>query len=450
MRIRGRLKGVLVAALGAGRGCTDRSGRFGRVGVGRRTRVFALVAVLAVTLGACDWAQFRFGAEHSGYNPGETTISAANVGQLTQKWTFTSGGPIASSPAVVAGVVYFGSEDDKVYALNATTGALVWSVPTGGAVLQSPAVVNGVVYVGSADHRLYALDAGTGALRWSVMVDANFATFDSTHPSGNVNAGTLGSSPSVAGGTVYVVSSGVPGGPVYEPYFLYAYDAASGAVRWQTRMNTGVCLSNYEICPWAAPTVANGMVYVNNWSTGQAQSFNATTGAIVWRVFFTQTAYPPPAAQVGVTSPTVVNGRVYAAVCCATVLYPYTNVYALDAATGSTVWLGDPDGSILSSAAVADRIYAPGYVAVTAVDPATGALVWSTGNNAHFFLSSPAVANGVVFASSLSALYAFDANTGTQLWSGADGGGVSSPAIANGMVYVGNDYSSGVLTAYGL
>src|SRR5439155_27216239 len=73
---------------------------------------------------------------------------------------------VASSPAVANGVVYVGSGDHKVYALDATTGALLagWPYTTGGAVLSSPVVANGVVYVGSADHKVYALNANTGAL----------------------------------------------------------------------------------------------------------------------------------------------------------------------------------------------------------------------------------------------------------------------------------------------
>ena len=49
-----------------------------------------------------------------------------------------------SSPAVANGMVYVGSEDNNVYALNATTGAKLWSYTTGGEVLSSPAVANGV------------------------------------------------------------------------------------------------------------------------------------------------------------------------------------------------------------------------------------------------------------------------------------------------------------------
>ena len=54
-----------------------------------------------------------------------------------------------SSPAVVDGVVYVGSDDGNVYALNASSGAKLWNYTTGGDVYSSPAVVGGVVYVGS-------------------------------------------------------------------------------------------------------------------------------------------------------------------------------------------------------------------------------------------------------------------------------------------------------------
>jgi outer membrane protein assembly factor BamB len=44
----------------------------------------------------------------------------------------------------------------SVYALNARTGAKLWSYATGKPVQSSPAVANGVVYVGSEDGKIYA------------------------------------------------------------------------------------------------------------------------------------------------------------------------------------------------------------------------------------------------------------------------------------------------------
>src|SRR6266487_2741148 len=116
-----------------------------------------------------DWAQFRFSAQHSGLNPYEQTLDPSNVAQLTAQWSFTTGGSVDSSPAVVGGVVYVGSFDHNVYAIDAATGAERWSFPTGDIVDSSPAVANGVVYVGSFDGRIYAIDALTGSMLWDFI-----------------------------------------------------------------------------------------------------------------------------------------------------------------------------------------------------------------------------------------------------------------------------------------
>lgn len=44
-----------------------------------------------------------------------------------------------------------------MYALTADRGSKLWNFQTQGHVFSSPTVVDGVVYVGSDDYRLYAL-----------------------------------------------------------------------------------------------------------------------------------------------------------------------------------------------------------------------------------------------------------------------------------------------------
>ena len=61
-------------------------------------------------------------------------------GQASPLWKFQTGGAVASSPAVFAGVVYAGSQDGTVYAVDATTGTERWHFATGGPVASSPAV----------------------------------------------------------------------------------------------------------------------------------------------------------------------------------------------------------------------------------------------------------------------------------------------------------------------
>lgn len=54
------------------------------------------------------------------------------------------------------GLIFVGSEDSNIYALDPSGGEIVWSYKTGGGIHASPAVVDGALYVGSKDGYLYA------------------------------------------------------------------------------------------------------------------------------------------------------------------------------------------------------------------------------------------------------------------------------------------------------
>ena len=74
--------------------------------------------------GTCvnDWSEFHR-TNMQRWNPCEKVLNVGNVGNLVLKWTFTTSGGVISSPAVANGVLYVGSEDHNVYALDANTGA---------------------------------------------------------------------------------------------------------------------------------------------------------------------------------------------------------------------------------------------------------------------------------------------------------------------------------------
>jgi len=61
------------------------------------------------------------------------------------------------SVSVANGVMYAGALDGHMYAFDASTGKILWSYLTGGSILGGPAIVNGVVYWGSG----YARSGGT-------------------------------------------------------------------------------------------------------------------------------------------------------------------------------------------------------------------------------------------------------------------------------------------------
>lgn len=125
-----------------------------------------------------------------------------NNGSKELLWRFATDGPVYSSPAVVEGVLYVGSMDGHLYALDIATGDLRWRFHTGPGFISSPAIAEGVVYIGSHDGHVYALHAANGDLLWRYATD-----------------GPVFSSPSVVKSVVYAGSM---------DGHLYALDAATG------------------------------------------------------------------------------------------------------------------------------------------------------------------------------------------------------------------------------
>ncbi len=338
-----------------------------------------------------DWAMFGFNASNRRFNPYENVLSTTNVSSMVLDWSYTTGGGIPSSPAIVNGVVYVGSQDDNLYAFNATTGAKLWSYSTGGFIQSSSAVANGIVYVGSNDGHLYAINASTGATVWNYR---------------DVNGSPLVSSPVVLNNSVYI---GFADGNVY------AFKAATGVVLWHYT-TVGALESS--------AAVVNGVVYVGSGITLYA--INATIGTKLWSY--------TTGGQINST-PAVVNGVVYFG-------SSDNNLYAIKASTGTKLWSYTTSNSIDSSPAVANGIvYFTNNDNAYALNTKTGVLLWnSTGVSAY---SSLTVANGIVYSGAYTGVapnvYALNATTGAILWSYTTGNAIeSSPAVVNGVVYIGS------------
>ncbi|MCH9037317.1 MAG: PQQ-like beta-propeller repeat protein, partial [Chloroflexi bacterium] len=109
-----------------------------------------------------QWPMFRQNLQHTG------AVGDSGLGQdPTLRWKLDTGGVVESSPAVVDGVLYQGTFNLSLLALDASTGRPLWRFPVGGLLRASPSVADGVVYFGADDNRFYALDAATGQIRWS-------------------------------------------------------------------------------------------------------------------------------------------------------------------------------------------------------------------------------------------------------------------------------------------
>jgi outer membrane protein assembly factor BamB len=83
-------------------------------------------------------------------------------------WCYPTEMPIDQSPTVVGGVVYFGSTDKTVHALDAVSGKRIWQTLRAGAAFDTnPVVADNRVLLGCRDGYFYAFDAATGSLLWS-------------------------------------------------------------------------------------------------------------------------------------------------------------------------------------------------------------------------------------------------------------------------------------------
>lgn len=338
---------------------------------------------------------FRGDAAHSGVYAGPGPRQFRGV-----KWKFATGDRVISSPVWQAGVLYFGSDDGNVYAVDAATGHQNWKFTTGGPVPASPAVAGDLVYFPSYDGKFYALEASTGRLRWKTATggERRFEAkgLHGMQPRNQTIADPYDiflSSPVVTGGAVYFGSGDGN---------LYALDAASGDVRW--KFQTGDVVHS-------SPAYAGGTLFFGSWDS-YFYAVDAATGKEKWRFHGGEDAVVHN--QVGFqSSPVVAAGVVYTG--CRD-----SNVYALDAATGKEKWRANNAGSwVISSPAVirGKVLFATSDSSLFhAVDEGTGKPVFKQDTKAFVF-SSPAVAGDVVYLGVLNGtLEARDLNTGALLW----------------------------------
>jgi len=216
---------------------------------------------------------------------------AAETGEV--KWKFATGGeqrftangihgiqPVTetmpdpfdvflSSPTLAGGMVYFGSGDHNVYALDAKTGTLQWKFATGDVVHAAPAVAGGVVYIGSWDSNMYALNAANGSLIWK------FQTGEDPKQHNQIG---LPSSASVIDG---VVLFGCRDG------HFYAVDAKTGRQKWSEDNHMGWVI--------ASPAVRGSTVYFPTSEGTQFKAIAIATGKLEWRTANKAISFSSPA-----------------------------------------------------------------------------------------------------------------------------------------------------------
>jgi outer membrane protein assembly factor BamB len=163
-----------------------------------------------------DWPQYLYGPGHSSMSP-DTAFTPSNAASVSQVWHW--------QPPVVTG--------EPAPVLDA-----------------SPTVVGGLVYIGAQSGAFYALDEATGAVVWSVQLDTRPNA--DCRPLGITSTAAVLPDPVTGTSTVYVSGA----------RYLYALDAATGAVMWQTEIGRPSVHHPDAYYNWSSPTVINGHIYV--------------------------------------------------------------------------------------------------------------------------------------------------------------------------------------------
>jgi outer membrane protein assembly factor BamB len=228
------------------------------IGAVRLSALLTLVSVSLVTQGGAaraiaaptlNWSQYLHGPQHRSVSSA-TAFTPSNAASATQVWHW--------QPQVVSG--------QPSPFLEA-----------------SPTVAGGLVYIGAESGGFYALHETTGTAAWSRQLD----TTPACGGRGISSTAAVVADPVTGMSTVY--ASGAR--------FLYALNAATGALAWKTEIGPA---SNDAYYNWSSPAVAGGPLYVglasgcdNPLVRGGLVELDQHTGAVL------HTWYTVPAGSIG-------------------------------------------------------------------------------------------------------------------------------------------------------
>ncbi|MGB9800507.1 MAG: PQQ-binding-like beta-propeller repeat protein [Thermanaerothrix sp.] len=314
-----------------------------------------------------------------------TTMKEEKIKPL---WVFKCEDEVRGSPFYDNGVIYIGSYDNNLYALDATSGEFRWKFPTEGAIVGRPVAYQDIVVIGSKDSFLYCVSARTGKLIWSHKTE-----------------GAIHSSPRVGEGHVFFGSD--------DGYF-YAVNLASGRRTW--RLDVGDPIRS-------TPFLTNEFIYFG--TEGGDFLCLDYRGQIKWRF---------RAKRAITSSPTVAQGMVY-----------FTSLdasfYALDSKSGWMIWrfrMGK--GSVSSPCHVDNFVFAgsaDGYI--YCLDANTSKEIWRFQTN-HQVSGSPIIYKDNLYCGSADGnLYCLEYKTGKLRWKFATDGPITgTPTAFNNVIYFGS------------
>lgn len=211
------------------------------------------------------------------------TVRALDRRDGSERWRFQAEESLYS-PVVDAGRVYVRGDQGRLYALDAADGSVAWRFDTHDAAAPGVEVVDDTVYVRNGDV-LHAVNRTDGSRSWTRAGQAG----NMQHDGGTLFLPRDGLRAVVAddGATrwhagIRFDDARVVNGVVYafDVSNLYAFDARNGTELWALHPGFG----NLD------PVISDGVVYRASWAfndgTNRLFAYDAESGALLWQTAF--------------------------------------------------------------------------------------------------------------------------------------------------------------------
>jgi len=287
-------------------------------------------------------------------------------------WRFKTNGVVLEGCAASEELVFFGSADGNIYALEKVSGKELWRFKTKDKIVDNPIFHEGRVYMGGClDQNFYCLEAETGKEIWrfhtkegTVSVpliiddriycgysDRNFYCLD-------MNGKVLWS---------YPISNTVAAWPAVH-YKNHLYFGSWDCNLYCINMNGKLKWKFPVPHPAMRPHEWEGRIYFSCWDNN-VYCLDAETGKLVWK--FNCNGFPGGSFSVN-------NGTVFTG-------STDNNIYAIDALTGKLKWRYPTNGMIVQVTTFNGRVYAGSWDCNLYCLSYGGKLLWKF----HTSMSSP-------------------------------------------------------------
>ena len=463
--------------------------------------IVALTAAFAAAIAtsaaqSSDWPGYLFDNGHSSHNALATAITPANASTLVEDWSFIDpppapGQPAAgfySSPTVVNGVVYIGSNTGNFYAVNEATGAVLWQqllgfttpitcnrgqgVTSTAAVAIDPVSGTLTVYVGGGDGYLYALNAETGAILFrQFVVDVGTTQ----------NAGFIFGSPTIVNGRIYLGLASQCDNPLVRGA-IKAFDQHTGTLL-KTFFTTPTGTVGAGVWTSAAATLNGGSLWITtgNGPAGHSYAIIKLNGGLQ---FQTEWVAPVSGDLDWGSSPTLFQARINNVTTQMVgannkngIFYAFdanhlengpvwsfqvgtTENFSIGADLAAPIW--DSTSRRLFVGSNQTTINAQVFAgSIRAFNPSNGSVIWETGLTGGPVMGSPTLNGAGVLAAgtyntanlTLNAVYLLNAANGTILTTIPETSSIvfAQPVFAGNHLFVANAggfVSAGTLTAF--